>query len=257
MTRYLVHQFAYHDDNYGFLLHDTHSGQTAAIDAGCETSYLDALATTGYGLTHILITHHHWDHTDGLGALKQATNAKVYAPKQTKVEVADFADVLVDDGDDIPFGGQALRVIATPGHTLDMMNFYFAEAGFLFSGDSLFTLGCGRLFEGDGPMMWASLQKLLTLPDETLIYSAHEYALANAAFAERVETDNTALMARIAEIRALREKGLPSVPSSLAQERATNPFCRADQPEMQAHFAEMAQDSSAILTEIRRRKDVF
>ena len=257
MSPYKVHQFTYNDDNYGFLLIDTQTGQTAAIDAGCDKSYLDALAHTGYQLTHIFITHHHWDHTDGLGALKEATNATIYAPKNTKQAIAAMADILLEDGDSISFGAHDIQVIATPGHTLDMMNFYLAEAGLVFSGDSLFVLGCGRLFEGDGPMMWDSLCKLLALPDETLVYSAHEYAASNAAFAEVIEPDNAVLMARIADIKTAREKNLPTVPSTIGQERETNPFCRADKPELQAHFGRGEHNSADIFTEIRRRKDVF
>lgn len=251
------HQFAYNDDNYGFLLHDDVTGATAAIDAGCGKSYLAALEKTGYRLSHIFITHHHWDHTDGLAMLKQATGARVYGPHNTKDEIAALIDESVHNGDHVAFGAQKISVIATPGHTLDMMNFYAQDAGFLFSGDSLFTLGCGRLFEGDGAMMWHSLSKLLALPDETVIYSAHEYALANAAFAEVIDPENKALKTRIAALKALRDNGLPTVPSMLADERATNPFCRPDDARIRANLEMMNASDDAVFTEVRRRKDVF
>ena len=166
-------------------------------------------------------------------------------------------DETVQDGDRISFGSQLIDVIATPGHTLDMMNYYNAEAGYLFSGDSLFTLGCGRLFEGDGPMMWDSLSKLLALPDETIIYSAHEYAFANAAFAATIDPENTALQDRIALIEQARAKGVPTVPSRLAEEKATNPFCRAEDAKIRAHLGMSDESDEAVFTEIRRRKDVF
>ncbi len=255
--RLLCYQFAYNDDNYGFLLHDPESGQTAAIDAGCDKSFLSALAERGLSLSHIFITHHHWDHTDGLAPLKEATGATVYGPRGTKDKIAALIDVALVDGDEIPFANDVIKIIATPGHTLDMINFYSASNQMLFSGDSLFVLGCGRLFEGDGPMMHHSLSKLLALPDETVIYSAHEYALGNAAFAETIEPDNLALRERITAIRAKRDKGEPCVPSTMAEERATNPFCRADSASIAAHLGMQGASEAEIFTEIRRRKDVF
>lgn len=253
----ICHQFSYNDDNYGFLLHDEATKQTAAIDAGCATSYMKAVDETGYQLSHILITHHHWDHTDGLAELKQASSAHVIGPKGTKQTIANHLDETVQDGDKIAFGDTMLDVIATPGHTLDMMNYYHKKAGFLFSGDSLFTLGCGRLFEGDGPMMWHSLSKLLALPDETIIYSAHEYALANAAFAVTIDPENKALQDRVALIEEMRSHNQPTVPSRLIEEKATNPFCRADDAKIRAHLAMIDDSDAAVFTEIRRRKDVF
>ena len=256
-SQLLCHQFPYHEDNYGFLLHDPKTGDTAAIDAGCEASYHAALAETGYKLSHILITHHHWDHSEGLSGLKQATGARVYGPAQTKEGLSALIDVPVRQDDVISFGDSHLDVIQTPGHTLDMVNYYSQEAGYLFSGDTLFTLGCGRLFEGDGQMMWHSLEKLLALPDETILYSAHEYALANAAFAKVIEPDNPALLARISAIEEKRAKGEPSVPSTIAQERATNPFCRANVSALKDKLGLSGHDDAAVFTEIRRRKDIF
>ncbi|MGC6529693.1 MAG: hydroxyacylglutathione hydrolase [Candidatus Puniceispirillaceae bacterium] len=253
----ICYQFPYHSDNYGFLLHDADTGQTAAIDAGCAESYQLALDKTGFTLTEIWITHHHWDHTDGLADLKAATGAKIVGPANTKEAIATYCDQMISDGEGFIFAGQPVKIIATPGHTLDMMNYYLPQEKMLFSGDSLFVLGCGRLFEGDGPMMWQSLEKLKALPDDTVIYSAHEYAAANAAFAITIDPDNTALQERIKQITELGEKGVPTVPSTLADENATNPFLRADDAVIRVHLGMQDASDAAVFTEIRHRKDRF
>ena len=253
----LCKQFPYNDDNYGFLLHDDQTGNTAAIDAGCAPSYLSALQETGWNLTHILITHHHGDHVAGLAELKQATNAIVYGPKNTKQSLQDLIDNPLCEGDSLSLGRYEFTTIETPGHTLDMLNYHCADNKMLFSGDSLFVLGCGRLFEGDAPMMWHSLQKLRALPHDTMVYSAHEYALANAAFAISVDPQNKALQDRVSHIKNLRDKDLPTVPSSLAQECETNPFLRPDDEQIREHLNMMGESDEAVFTEIRARKDRF
>ena len=254
----ICHQFAYNDDNYGYLLHDPATGQTAAIDAGCSTSYEMALAETGYELSHIFITHHHWDHTDGLADLKQAHQSLVIGPgKDTKAHVSALIDEPVIDGSSFAFGSHQIEVIATPGHTLDMVNYYCADEAILFSGDSLFVLGCGRLFEGDPEMMWQSLSKLKSLPPSTIIYSAHEYALSNAAFASVIEPDNHALRARIKSITEKREQGQPTVPSLLSEELETNPFLRADEPALQSAIDMAACQPADVFAAVRARKDKF
>ena len=257
MASVICHQFAYHEDNYGYLLHDPATGQTAAIDAGCSDSYLSALDKTGYQLSHILITHHHWDHTDGLAVLKKATGAEVYGPCDTKQPIAALIDKPVSDGDEFSIGSHAIKVITTPGHTLDMTNYYCPDADMLFSGDSLFVLGCGRLFEGDGPMMWNSLSKLSGLPEKTVIYSAHEYGLSNAAFAITIDPDNQALKERIHAIQNARRSDLPTVPSTLADELATNPFLRADDEAIKAHLGLIGASDEEVFSAIRRSKDNF
>ena len=253
----ICYQFAYHSDNYGFLLHDAETGQTAAIDAGCADSYQLALNKTGFTLTEIWITHHHWDHSDGLADLKAATGAKVIGPANTKDAIAKSCDRMISDGEEFLFSGQPVNIIATPGHTLDMMNYHLPQEKMLFSGDSLFVLGCGRLFEGDGPMMWQSLEKIKALPDDTVIYSAHEYAVANAAFAITIDPDNTALQKRVKQITEFGEKGVPTVPSMLADEMATNPFLRADDAVIRAHLGMQGSSDAAVFSEIRHRKDRF
>lgn len=257
MSALICHQFPYNDDNYGVLLHDKATGYTAAIDAGCAASYQASLDETGYQLSHIFVTHHHGDHTAGLSALKQATSALVLGPHNTKQEVRQHIDIALKDGDEFNFAGHHISAVATPGHTLDMINYALIEARLLFSGDSLFVLGCGRLFEGDGPMMWRSLTKLMALPSDMLVYSAHEYALANARFAETIEPDNQALIRRIAALQEARDKGLASTPSLLSEELATNPFLRADKPHIAAYLGMADASAEDVFTEIRRRKDQF
>ena len=257
MTKIICHQFTYHDDNYGFLWHDPKTGQTAAIDAGSSDAYLSALNQTGFELTHIFITHHHWDHTDGLAALKARTGARAYGPHNTKDKICDLLDIRLTEGDRVAFGSSHFDVIATPGHTLDMLNYYDAHTQALFSGDSLFVLGCGRLFEGDGPMMWESLSKLLALPDETVVYSAHEYALSNAAFAMSIDPTNPDLLQRVSEIKTARDNDLPTVPSRLGVERLTNPFCRPDCTRIRDNLGMADASDSDVFSQIRARKDVF
>lgn len=256
MSRYQIELFPYGSDNYGALVHDPETGQTAMIDAGDAAAGLDALARTGWTLSHLLITHHHGDHTAGLAEIKAATGCIVIGPRPVSQPIAGL-DAQVGDGDLIEFAKDEVRVIATPGHTTDMINFYFASEDVVFTGDTLFTLGCGRIFEGTAPMMWESLSKLAALPPETAVYGSHEYTLANAAFAETIEPDNTALQARIAEVGALRAAGRPTVPSTIRQELATNPFLRASNPDIRRHLGLEDASDAEVFAEIRRRKDRF
>lgn len=246
------HQFAYHSDNYGVLVHDAQSGQTACVDAGDDKAVLQALRDTGWTLTQLWITHHHWDHTDGLSALKQATGCHVIGPAGV-----DGVDQIVAGGDAFDFAGHSVALIHTPGHTLDMLNFHIPSAKTLFTGDTLFVMGCGRLFEGDGPMMWASLQKLMALPQDTTLYCAHEYTQASCAFARSIDPDNAALQKEALRIHALRAAGQPTVPTDLATELATNPFLRAADPAIRAHLGMNDASDAEVFTEIRAQKDRF
>ena len=256
MSTFQFHQFLYGSDNYGVLMHDPETGQTAAIDAGDLDSYQAALEQTGWTLSHILVTHHHGDHTEGLAMLAAQTGATVYGPAGDKPGHEAIENSLVD-GDKLTFAGTSVEVIATPGHTLDMLNYYLPEQSVCFTGDTLFALGCGRVFEGTAEMMWNSLSKLMVLPADTVLYSSHEYTQANAAFALSVDPDNQALKDRAAEIDALRAADKPTVPSLLSVELATNPFIRPSDPQLRAHL-NMAQASDAeIFAEVRRRKDNF
>lgn len=256
MSSFQFHQFLYGADNYGVLMHDPNTGQTAAIDAGDLDSYLAALDETGWSLSHILITHHHGDHTEGLAMLAQQTGAAVFGPAGDKPGHKAIQTVLAD-GDQFEFAGSPVQVIATPGHTLDMLNYHLPQQKVCFTGDTLFALGCGRVFEGTPQMMWNSLAKLMTLPPETLLYSGHEYTAANARFALTIDPDNQALVARAKAVEALRADNKPTVPSLLSEELATNPFLRAADSAVRAHLAMADAEDSAVFTEIRTRKDNF
>lgn len=256
MAQLELYQFPYLSDNYGFLLHDKDTGETAAIDCGDAESYSQALDAKGWKLTEIWITHHHWDHTQGLMDVKSKTGCKVRGPKQKSTAIEGL-DEQFWDGDSFSFAGREIQVISTPGHTTDMINFYLPSEGKLFSGDTLFTLGCGRLFEGTPEMMWESMQKLLKLPVETMVYGSHEYTLANAKFAVSVDPANQMLHARAIEIAKMREEDEPTVPTTLELEIATNPFLRPFDASIREHLAMVSNTDSEVFTEIRKRKDNF
>ena len=247
-----IHQFTYGGDNYGVLLQEPDSGATALVDAGDATAALAALAETGWSLSQIWLTHHHGDHTAGTTEIVAATGAGVHGP-------ASIASVTtpVADGGEIDFGDVKVTAIATPGHTMDMLNFHIPSEKLLFTGDTLFAMGCGRLFEGDAATMWASLCKLMSLDDETVIYCGHEYTAANADFALSVDPDNDALLRRVAAVRDLRSAGQPTIPTMLALEKLTNPFLRASDPSIRAHLGMADADDVDVFTEIRLRKDNF
>ena len=251
-----THQFPYGDDNYGLLMHCTERGLTACVDAGDAGATEAALAETGWHLSHIFITHHHGDHTAGLDDLKQRHNASILGPSTDSAASALY-DIRLNDDDEFEFAGRKVVVIATPGHTLDMLNFYIPEEDIVCTGDTLFVMGCGRIFEGNADMMWASLQKLLALPDHTVIYCSHEYTLANANFARSVDPDNTSLAARQGAVIELRDNGLPTVPTRLDLEKATNPFLRVDNAKIRAHLGMEQASNAEVFAEIRCRKDNF
>ena len=251
-----THQFPYGDDNYGLLMHCTESGLTACVDAGDAGATEAALAETGWRLTHIFITHHHVDHTAGLDTLKERHDASILGPTIDSAVCALY-DIRLSDGDEFEFAGRKVVVIATPGHTLDMLNFYIPEEDIVCTGDTLFVMGCGRIFEGDSDMMWASLEKLLALPDHTVIYCSHEYTLANANFARSIDPDNTSLAARQGAVIELRDNDLPTVPTRLDLEKATNPFLRVDNAKIRAHLGMEQASNAEVFAEIRRRKDNF
>ncbi|WP_026481365.1 hydroxyacylglutathione hydrolase [Ahrensia sp. 13_GOM-1096m] len=256
MTSLQIHQFDYYNDNYGVLIHDPESGDTVAIDAGDADPYLNEAKLKGWNITQIWITHHHWDHTDGLAKLKQETKAKVFGPSKQSTAIVGL-DVLLNEGDEIEFANRKVEVLETPGHTLDMINFYLPDDDTIFVGDTLFALGCGRLLEGTPSMMWSSLQKLAKLPAKTTVYCSHEYSLANATFALSVDPENEALKERAEQIANLREKGQPTVPFTLETELATNPFLRPDDEKIRSTLGMENQSDEAVFTEIRKRKDNF
>lgn len=256
MSSFRYHQFLYGADNYGVLMHDPDTGQTAAIDAGDLNKYLDALSDTGWNLSHILVTHHHPDHTDGLIELSRHTGAAIFGPAGDK-NIHQAIETTLSDGDQFDFGGHEVQVIATPGHTLDMLNFYLPKQAVCFTGDTLFALGCGRIFEGTPEMMWNSLQKLMRLPPETLLYSSHEYTDSNARFAVTIDPYNKALAERAQMVEALRADNQPTVPSLLSEELATNPFLRASVPSIRRYLKMATAENNKVFAEIRARKDNF
>ena len=247
-----LHQFGYDQDNYGVLLHESESGETAMVDAGDAAAARAALATAGWQLTQIWITHHHGDHTAGLQDIAAETGAVIYGP----AGVSGVTNTL-SGGDSFVFAGRRVEVLATPGHTLDMLNYHLASESLAFTGDTLFAMGCGRLFEGDAEMMWESLTKLMALDDETIIYCSHEYTAANAAFALSVDPDNQALQRRAEAVAELRAAGQPTVPTIMALEKETNPFLRADDAAIRTVLGMESATDSAVFAEIRRRKDSF
>ena len=211
--KFQYHQFKYGSDNYGVLVHDTKTKETVAVDAGNSTGYLNALKEMGWSLTQIWITHHHGDHTDGLSDLKKQTGAKVFGPKSIE-----YVDVGLSEGDQFEFSGEHVRVLETPGHTLDMLNFYLKSEETIFTGDTLFVMGCGRLFEGSAEQMYNSISKLLELPRETIVYCSHEYTLANAKFALSVDPENIELINRYKSVEVTLKNGLPTVPTTIKRE---------------------------------------
>ncbi len=243
-------------DNYAFLLHDTGSGQTALVDAPESYPVQRALEGRGWALDTVLLTHHHWDHIDALPELRETFRPQVIGAAADAARLPPL-DQRVTEGDSIRIGDLEGTVIDVSGHTNGHVAYYFPAAKALFTGDSLMALGCGRLFEGDAPTMWDSLSKLAALPADTLVYSGHEYTAANAAFALTIEPENPALQARIKDITAKRAKGLATVPSSLAEELATNPFLRAGDPAIKAALGMDEAPDAEVFAEIRRRKDSF
>ena len=251
-----IEQFLCRGDNYGVLVHDPEEGVTASIDAPEEKPIRDALAAKGWRLDRIFTTHHHGDHVEGNLPLKAASNCAIVGPAAEAGKIPGI-DQAVRGGDTFMFGAFEVRVIDTPGHTLGHISYWLPSAGVAFVADTLFSLGCGRIFEGTPRMMWESLLKLRALPDDTIIYCGHEYTEANARFALTIEPDNAALVARAEEVRALRAAGQPTLPTTIGREKATNPFLRADMAGMGARLGMADADPAAIFAEIRRRKDNF
>jgi hydroxyacylglutathione hydrolase len=256
MAKLDVHQFPARSDNYGVLIHDPETGATASIDAPDADAVLAALEATGWTLTHILITHHHGDHTAGNKRLKAATGCIVVGPAAEARSIPAI-DVEVNEGDSVAVGNSNALVIETPGHTRGHVSYLFPEDGIVFVGDTLFSVGCGKLLEGDAKTMWSSLQKLMQLPPDTTLYCGHEYTNNNCRFALTVEPENEALRARAAEAAALAEEGAPALPTTIAQELATNPFLRPSSPAVQKRLGMEGKPLYEIFGEIRKRKDRF
>ncbi|NNE21097.1 MAG: hydroxyacylglutathione hydrolase [Rhizobiales bacterium] len=256
MAKLEIHQFPCLSDNYGVLIHDPDSGATASIDAPEQAPIEAALAETGWQLSHILVTHHHADHTQANLPLKQKYGVTIVGNRADASRIPGI-DIEVDDGGTYDFAGHVAQVMDTSGHTVGHITYYFADDGVAFAGDTLFALGCGRVFEGTMAQMWASLAKLKALPAETVVYCGHEYTQANAKFSLTVDPDNAALVARAGEIDALRARGEPTVPTTIGRELETNPFMRPDDPAIRALLGMADASDADVFAEIRRRKDSF
>lgn len=256
MAALRIHQFPCLQDNYGYLIHAPEAGLTACIDTPDAGAILQALRATGWQLDFILNTHHHADHAGGNLALKAATGCRVVGAVTDAARIPGI-DILLTDGDRFDFGGHIARVIDTPGHTVGHICYVFDADRAAFVGDTLFSLGCGRLFEGTPAQMWHALQHLMALPPDTRIYCAHEYTASNGRFALTVEPGNPALQARMVEVTRLRAAGQPTVPSTIGLEKATNPFLRPDSPEIRATLGLASATDVEVLAETRRRKDRF
>lgn len=247
-------------DNYAVLVHrgaEDGPGTTFLVDAPEEGAVLAALDQAGWTLDAILLTHHHGDHTGAAGVLSAATGAKLIGPAAEAAQMPDL-DVALDDGAEFRVGPFRIRAIATPGHTAGPLSYYLPDEKLAFTGDTLFALGCGRLFEGTAQTMWASLKRLREeLPDDTRIYCGHEYTLANARFALTIDPGNEALAARARTIEALRAAGRPTLPFTMGEEKATSPFLRADTPSVAAAVDLEGAAPAAVFAAVRARKDSF
>lgn len=251
-----IEQFMCRSDNFGALIHDPDSGDTASIDAPEERPIREALERRGWSLTHILTTHRHGDHVEGNAELKRRYGARVIGPEAEASSIPGI-DQQVSEGDTFTLGGHRVEVIETPGHTAGHICYHLPEDRLLFAADTLFVLGCGRLFEGTPETMWSSLVKLKKLPDATRVYCGHEYTLANARFAVTVDPTNEALAARLVQIERLRAANEPTAPTTIGEEKATNPFLRADDAAIRRHLGMEDAPAAAVFAEIRRRKDSF
>ncbi|MCA6125591.1 hydroxyacylglutathione hydrolase [Bradyrhizobium sp. WSM 1704] len=241
-------------DNFGYLIHDPVTKATASIDAPEAAPIIAALEREGWTLTDILITHHHGDHVGGVAELKQKYGCRVVAPHDKSAKIANV-DLRAANADVIKIGSLLARVVETPGHTLDHISYVFDAEKAVFAADTLFSIGCGRVFEGNYPMMWDSLLKLRALPDDFRLYCGHEYTASNVKFALTVEPDNAALQARAAEVTKLRAENKPTIPVLLGDEKKANVFLRADEPVVAAKLHMKGADPAQVFGELRERKN--
>ncbi len=241
-------------DNYAFLIHG--QGRTALVDAPEAAPIADALNSRGWGLDEIWLTHHHGDHVEGVEELQAEFGATVTGNAEDAARLPKL-DRAVRDGDSFDFAGETVEVLDVSGHTVGHVAFHIPGAAAAFTADSLMALGCGRVFEGTFDQMWASLSKLAALPPETIIHSGHEYTQANARFALTIEPNNPDLISRSDAVAAARTQGMPTVPSRLSEELATNPFLRASRPEVKSGLGMENAPDAQVFAEIRRRKDAF
>ena len=243
-------------DNYGYLIRDTASGLVASIDTPDVNAINDVLANEGWSLTHILNTHHHWDHAGGNLALKEKWGCEIIGPKEEADKIPGL-DRPVGTGDTVTLGDTSAAVYDTPGHTSGHIIYHFDEDAAAFVGDTIFAMGCGRLFEGTPDQMWRSLSIIADMPPQTKLYCAHEYTQANAAFALSVDPHNEDLVRRAGEVDQLRKAGTPTVPTTVEAELKTNPFLRAENEALKASIGMVGAGPVEVFAETRRRKDNF
>ena len=255
MSALEIHQFPCLSDNYGYLVHDKVSGETAAIDTPDADKILSEAKVKGWDITQIWNTHWHPDHTGGNLKIKEETGCVIIGPAGEEEKIPGL-DRAVQQDSIVNLGAHTARIFDLPGHTLGHIAYIMEDEPVAFVGDTLFALGCGRLFEGSAEQMWQSLSKLKALSEETIVYCAHEYTAANAKFALTIEPENPDLKAYSARVDALRADGQPTVPTSIAKELAANPFLRADVPALQSAMGHSG-DAVATFAEIRKRKDNF
>lgn len=250
-----IEQFMCRSDNFGVLVRDPASGETALIDAPEEAAILEAIERTGWTPTVILTTHHHLDHVEANLALKERFGLRIVGPKAEASKIPGI-DETVAEGDTLRLGGEEVRVIETPGHTAGHVSYHLPKSRVVFTADTLFALGCGRLFEGTPATMLASLKKLAALPAETAVYCGHEYTLSNARFALTVDPTNPVLKQRAKAIETLRAEGKPTLPTTIGDEMASNPFMRWHDPAIRRNLRMENATDEAVFAEIRKRKDV-
>lgn len=243
-------------DNYAYILHEPRTKAVAVVDPSEAAPVIDALRARSLSLTHILNTHHHFDHTGGNLELKERTGAKIIGPRADADRIPGI-DIQVGNGDLVAIGTAIAKVFDIPAHTRGHIAFWFEEAKAVFTGDTMFAMGCGRLFEGTPAQMWASLSTLARLPADTRVYCGHEYTQSNGRFALTLEPGNADLVARMKQVDELRNKGLPTIPSTIGLELKTNPFLRPDSPELRQAMSMESANVIDVFAETRRRKDVF
>lgn len=251
-----IEVFLCRSDNFGVLIHCEESGVTASIDAPELAPILAAARRRGWSITHILTTHHHGDHVEANLALKEHFGCEIIGPRNEAVAIPGL-DRAVGDGDSFNFGLRSVQVIETPGHTAGHVCYHLPDSKILFAADTLFALGCGRLFERPAFDMWHSLQKLAALPDETAVYFGHEYTLSNARFALTIDPDNARLVSRAAAIEEKRQRGEFTIPTTIGLEKETNPFLRAADPAIRRNLLMEGRTNEEVFAEIRKRKDHF
>ncbi|HFB2048875.1 MAG: hydroxyacylglutathione hydrolase [Hyphomicrobiaceae bacterium] len=256
MAHFEIYQFLCRADNYGIIIRDTKSGKVASIDAPAAQPVLTELHRRKWQLTHILTTHHHADHTDGNLPIKSKTGCQIIGSSK-EAEKTPGIDIKLKEGESFLFGSLEITVLGIPGHTSGHIAYWIPDASVVFVGDTLFPMGCGRVFEGTTYEMWQSLKKLCRLPPETKVYCGHEYTVANAMFALMFEPNNIELQARFKKVQALRSQKLLTLPTTLSDELATNPFIRADSPEIRARLNMKTTTTFEVFAELRRLKNAM